>query len=563
MTEERTSVVPGGLVGGRFRLEQPLGRGAMGSVWTAWHTTLNVRVAIKFIGTELAAREDLRSRFEQEAQAAAQIDSPHVVRVIDHGVDETGRPYIAMEMLRGQSLADRLKQEPVLSIALLARIITHTAKGLAKAHKLGIIHRDIKPENLFLSEDDEEGVVVKVLDFGIAKATTFGGKAHQTGTGHLMGTPHYMSPEQALGNKQIDHRSDLYSLGVVAYRCLTGAVPFESGGLGALIVAITTQPHAPLSTRRPDLGTILDPWFAGALSKDPNQRFQNARDLARAFVEAARALDPNAVVSGAAGGITLGSWNDTTGVRASDVRPAMHSAVAASAMAAQPMTPVPAQPMAAQPMAAQPMTPVPAQPMAAQPMTPVPAQPVAPMTGVPFQSGAPSTPQMSAQEQGPTLQGASAATIEDPPTLPMRRSVLPLVIVGFLGLGGVVGGTVWWLAIRTTAPTTSSAELISSSDSQPASADTETTAPSEPIASNEPPDATPDVEAAAPTQTTPPARTTRPGATGKPPPEPKPPASAPAPTSTVVPSKDIKRGCTTNAQCKGDRVCVKGECKNK
>jgi len=368
MTEERTSVVPGGLIGGRFRLEQPLGRGAMGSVWTAWHTTLNVRVAIKFIGTELAAREDLRSRFEQEAQAAARIDSPHVVRVIDHGVDETGRPYIAMEMLRGQSLADRLKQEPVLSVALLARIITHTAKGLAKAHKLGIIHRDIKPENLFLSEDDEEGVVVKVLDFGIAKATTFGGKAHQTGTGHLMGTPHYMSPEQALGNKQIDHRSDLYSLGVVAYRCLTGAVPFESGGLGALIVAITTQPHAPLSSRRPDLGTILDPWFAGALSKDPDQRFQNARDLARAFVEAARALDPNAVASGAAGGITMGSWNDATGVRAGDFRPAMHSAPAASAMPAQPMTPVPAQPMAAQPMAAQPMTPVPAQPMAAQPM---------------------------------------------------------------------------------------------------------------------------------------------------------------------------------------------------
>ncbi len=276
------------VIAGRFRLDRKLGEGAMGCVYAGWHVNLGVPVAVKFIVSEHAGRSDVVSRFAQEAMAAARIDSPHVVRILDYGFDEQNRPYLAMEMLRGEVLADRLERERVLPVDVTSHVLRQAAKGLARAHAAGIVHRDIKPDNMFLCEDDEEaGFVLKILDFGIAKAGAMSGFAHKTATGAIMGTPLYMSPEQAMGNKQLDTRTDLYSLGVVAFRCLSGEVPFNSDGLGALIVSILHQPHPALSSIRPDLGTAFDGWFARALAKDPAARFQSAKEMAEAFAAVA------------------------------------------------------------------------------------------------------------------------------------------------------------------------------------------------------------------------------------------------------------------------------------
>jgi serine/threonine-protein kinase len=279
-------LVPGRLIAGRFRLERQLGKGGMGAVWLAHHLNLNVEVALKFIDASVAQREDVASRFAQEAQAAAKVKSPHVVNILDYGTDAFGRAYIAMELLHGEELAQRLARWGRLPLADVCRVVVHACRGLGRAHSAGVVHRDLKPENLFLV-DDEEGFVTKILDFGIAKASTpVGPITHQTGTGLILGTPFYLSPEQALGRGDVDFRSDLYSLAVVAYRCLTGELPFTSEALGELIVKISTEPVPSATARRPDLPAAIDAWFQRALHKDPAKRFASAREMAETFLQA-------------------------------------------------------------------------------------------------------------------------------------------------------------------------------------------------------------------------------------------------------------------------------------
>ncbi len=285
-----SSMAPGTTVANRFRLERLLGRGGMGSVWAAWHITLNIEVAIKFIDPQYVSSRDAWSRFSHEAMAAAKIRSPHVVSVLDFGTDEYQRPYLAMELLEGEELASLLEREPTLPVPMVVSILTQACKGLARAHREGVVHRDIKPDNLFLChEEDEEGFLLKILDFGIAKINDQNGlamAAHRTGTGQVLGTPLYMSPEQAYGNRPVDHRSDLYSLAVVAYRSLTGRVPFHSDGVGELIVAITTHAATPPSHLRAGLPAGIDAWFARALAKEPEHRFRSAREMATSFATA-------------------------------------------------------------------------------------------------------------------------------------------------------------------------------------------------------------------------------------------------------------------------------------
>ena len=307
-------------IASRFRLEHLLGRGGMGSVWVAHHLTLGVPVAVKFVDPTAGAAEEIRSRFAQEAQAAAKINSPHVVRMVDYGADEWGRPYIAMELLQGVELAKRIDGDITLELPEVARIVSQAAKGLTKAHAAGITHRDLKPENLFLCDDDD-GFVVKILDFGIAKADSpVGTTSHRTGTGQIVGTPAYMSPEQALGAGGVDQRSDLYSLGVVAYRCVTGRPPFAATGLGELIVAITSRPHAAPSTLVSGLPAAVDAWFERALAKDPSARFQTARELADAFAMAC--------------GVSLAGANSGPGSRAAAATPSSVSNPTPPAVAA-------------------------------------------------------------------------------------------------------------------------------------------------------------------------------------------------------------------------------------
>jgi serine/threonine-protein kinase len=249
-------------------------------VWAALHKRLDELVAIKFMDGELAQSDDARLRFEREAKAAAKIRSPHVVQILDYGVDDD-TPFIVMELLEGEDLKSRLKKRGRLSLGEAREILIHACKALRLAADAGIVHRDLKPGNIFLAKsgDDE---VVKILDFGVAKAIrrTIG---PNTSSGMLLGSPHYMSPEQARAGATLDHRGDLWSMAVILFQMITGRKPFTGEELGDVIVKICTEPAPSVRALVPQLPEALDHFFVRALAKDPNARFQSARSLASEF----------------------------------------------------------------------------------------------------------------------------------------------------------------------------------------------------------------------------------------------------------------------------------------
>jgi serine/threonine-protein kinase len=276
-----TAVVPVATVAGKYRLTRLLGRGGMGSVWEGIHATLGTRVAVKFIDAEHAESEEARRRFENEARAAATLRSKHVVEVYDHGLMDDGRPFIVMEFLDGEPLDRRLERAGRLPPRDTARLMAMICRALSKAHAAGIVHRDLKPDNVFLVWDDEDASdVAKVVDFGIAKFTDSKGPVSATRTGSVLGTPYYMSPEQARGLRTVDHRSDLWSVAVMTYRCITGHLPFEGEAVGDVLVRLCTAPLPVPSTIAPDVPPGFDAWFARALSREPEGRFQSASELA-------------------------------------------------------------------------------------------------------------------------------------------------------------------------------------------------------------------------------------------------------------------------------------------
>jgi serine/threonine protein kinase len=272
-----------GLLAGKYEVMSLIGRGGMGSVWLGRHTSLGAHVAIKFVDPEHAKSQEARSRFVTEARAAATIRSKHAIHIYDHGVTEDGRPYIVMELLAGEALDKRLERVGRLTLPETARLLGQVCRGLQRAHDAGIIHRDLKPENIFIvhpTDDDEE--IAKVLDFGIAKIKPSPGDlsvTSSTKTGAVMGTPYYMSPEQARGLRNIDHRTDLWSLGVIAYRCLTGELPFDGESVGDLLVKICTSP-LPTPSNTKGVPSSFDPWFFRVLERDVEKRFSSASDLA-------------------------------------------------------------------------------------------------------------------------------------------------------------------------------------------------------------------------------------------------------------------------------------------
>jgi tRNA A-37 threonylcarbamoyl transferase component Bud32 len=278
-------VAPVELVAGKYRLTRLLGRGGMGSVWEGVHTTLGTRVAVKFIDSEHANSPEARQRFENEARAAATLRSKHVVEVYDHGMTPDGRPFIVMEFLDGEPLDRRLDRMGRLPARDTAHIVLMVCRALSKAHASGIVHRDLKPENVFLVWDDEDGAdVAKVVDFGIAKFTDSSvGSSSATRTGSVLGTPYYMSPEQARGLRSVDYRSDLWSVGVIAFRCITGRLPFEGEAVGDLLVKLCTAPIPVPSQIVPDAPPTFDAWISRALSREPERRFQSAQELGGAL----------------------------------------------------------------------------------------------------------------------------------------------------------------------------------------------------------------------------------------------------------------------------------------
>lgn len=268
----------GMMINTNVRLLRPLKRGGMGSVWLADHLALRTQVAVKFMAEQLATDQEFTARFAREATAAAQIKSPHVVQVFDYGVTPEGTPFMVMELLLGHDLRSKIAQGKTIDPLLCAEIIQQAAKGLSRAHAAGVVHRDIKPDNIFISESEGE-FHVKILDFGIAKQV-HDVDSGMTGTGTMVGTPNYMSPEQVVSSRRVDFRTDLWSLAVVVYRCLTGVLPFQGETPGAVYITINQAEFVPATAINPRLPPAIDAWFSKALARDPAQRFSSAKELA-------------------------------------------------------------------------------------------------------------------------------------------------------------------------------------------------------------------------------------------------------------------------------------------
>ena len=278
---------PSAVIAGKYRLESKIGEGGMGSVWRATHLRLDKPVAVKIVSPSHAASLDARWRFQSEARAAAKLQSKNVVHIEDIGELEDGTPFLVMELLSGLSLEQRIARDGPLLLPEAQRVIGQVCRVLSRAHAEGIVHRDIKPENLFLATlKDEDNPVVKVLDFGVAKSASADTSTTQSGA--LIGTPMYASPEQARARKDIDGRSDLYSLGLVTYVMLTGRDPFQADSLADLIIQICTGPLPRLCGAAPHpLPIALEEWFGRACARDPGARFPTADAFAEAFAQAA------------------------------------------------------------------------------------------------------------------------------------------------------------------------------------------------------------------------------------------------------------------------------------
>jgi serine/threonine-protein kinase len=259
----------------------------MGSVWRATHTGLGEQVAVKLVSVNFVRSSDALRRFDTEAKSAAKLRSRHVPHVFDNGVLEDGTPFLVMELLHGESLAARLGRLGPIPLPETVSILEQCCRALTRAHSLGIVHRDIKPENVYLAQSvDDDGYIVKVLDFGIAKVSSSLGDdgRSSTRTGTLLGTPLFMSPEQARGLRSIDSRTDLYSLGLVAYTMLTGRLPFSGETLGDLLLQICAEPLPSLRAAAPALPPAMETWFHKACARQAEHRYASAQ----AFVEALR-----------------------------------------------------------------------------------------------------------------------------------------------------------------------------------------------------------------------------------------------------------------------------------
>jgi serine/threonine-protein kinase len=285
----------GDVVAGRYRVERVIGAGGMGAVVAATHVELEQQVAIKFLLPGSAAKPVIVARFEREARAAVRLRSEHVGHVIDVGKLPGGEPFIVMEYLEGQDLGALIERRGRLEVAVAVDYVLQACVALAEAHSLGIVHRDIKPANLFLTRRVGGRELVKVLDFGISKMPEEG-VSDLTGTGEVMGSPHYMSPEQLHGARDVDGRTDIWSMGAVLYKLLTGEVPFDGENMAQLCARILIDPPAPLRSLRDDVPSALEAVVLRCLNKRVEERYPSVAELARdldpfARVDATRAAD--------------------------------------------------------------------------------------------------------------------------------------------------------------------------------------------------------------------------------------------------------------------------------
>jgi serine/threonine protein kinase len=290
----------GRLVAGKYRLQKLLGAGGMGAVYEAANTWTGRRVAIKLLLPELATREDVVPRFLQEARAASQLRHESIVDVLDMGRDgDDGALYIVQELLSGLDLRARLDRDGALSASECCAVVAPILRALEVAHAAGVIHRDIKPENIFLSTTSEQNTVPKLIDFGIAKIldTEPGVALHKTKTGTALGTPYYMSPEQARGDTAVDARADLWSMGAVLFELCVGHRPFEASTFTLLVVKILTEDAPRADVANPAVSRALADVIAKALARDRDQRFSSAREMHDALVAACSGGEASRAVS--------------------------------------------------------------------------------------------------------------------------------------------------------------------------------------------------------------------------------------------------------------------------
>jgi eukaryotic-like serine/threonine-protein kinase len=274
-------ITPGQIIGERYRVGPMLGSGGMGVVCEATHLGLDVPVAIKFIRTDLKHDPELVQRFMNEARRAAALQNEHVARVHDVGQLASGDLYLVMERLEGVGLDAHLRDQGPLPQADAVNLVRQACEGLSEAHAAGIVHRDIKPENLFLARRSDGKRIVKILDFGISKQTTGDAPTSLTNSERSLGSPWYMSPEQMIDTSSVDHRADIWSLGVVLFELLTATRPFEGTSIPEVCAGVLTVATPALRERRPDIDPTLAAIVERCLAKNPDERPASVLELSR------------------------------------------------------------------------------------------------------------------------------------------------------------------------------------------------------------------------------------------------------------------------------------------
>jgi serine/threonine-protein kinase len=275
----------GDLVAGRYRIERSIGRGAMGAVFAATDEALARRVAIKMMCEQHAESAELVGRFLNEARASARMESEHVARIFDVGRTDDGHPFIALELLNGEDLAQVVASRGALPVRDLVAWVIQALEAVAEAHSLGIVHRDLKPANLFLASKRDGTSVIKVLDFGISKDQRSRRVGRElTVTAAMVGSPAYMAPEQLRDARTVDARADIWALGVVLYELVAGNLPFDASNVADLCVAILEQPLVPVRSHRKDVPPALEEVIRRCLERDPDRRFPDVAALAKALV---------------------------------------------------------------------------------------------------------------------------------------------------------------------------------------------------------------------------------------------------------------------------------------
>jgi len=278
----------GEVVGGKYKLCRFLASGGMGAVYEAQHTLVKRRFAVKFLHPDLVRKRDLLGRFQREAEAAGSLESENVAAAVDLGVAADGSPYIVMEYLSGESLERLLDREGTLPLTRAADLVQQACRGMQVAHGAGIVHRDLKPHNLFVCRREDGTDLLKVLDFGVAKLEAVEPNSAATRTGTVLGTPSYMAPEQARGEKNVGHAADVYALGAILYELLSAKKPHPGDSHNAILHHIATQPAVPLESVKEGLPEELVRVVTRALAPRPEDRYFSAGEFGAALALFAR-----------------------------------------------------------------------------------------------------------------------------------------------------------------------------------------------------------------------------------------------------------------------------------